>query len=180
MGLIENFFNNDVRLTLVTAIEGNANWVLCNRIAAQVDDMMGRFAPHSPRPLHMINVDKVKKLTFYGVLTTDHAKECMVTTTHFYLSLRKIALDEKFSTAHPKGVRGVCDLLVKELGQMRRIHNEKTSRYRITGKGDENHDNDDLGMAFLMGVYWARRHLMEGTPAIEYAANHSAAINLCA
>ncbi len=174
--LVDRFFSKDARYSLVTIVEGNLDWVTANALCAKIDSFMESNASANPRTTHMVNVDKAKNLTYYGVLTTGHAKECMIKTAAFYMGIGKVSLDKLFFTGHPHKKKGVCDLLERELNQMRRIKNKSNQGWKVTGKGETNMDNDDLGMAFLLGIHWSRRHLIQRYPAIEFSAGQKEAL----
>jgi hypothetical protein len=174
--LAELYFTQDARFTLVTIIEGDANWTLCNSVACEIGTYLEKFSPASPPALHLMNVDKERDCTYYGVHTSAPAKETMVTTANMYMSLRKVSIDADFFTAYPKKSKGVLEVLAKELGQMRRIQNPVTFKEKISGKGDNNLHNDDTAMAFLIGLYWSRRHLVDKYPAMMFSAGHKHAL----
>ena len=147
-----HFFQRDARFQLIVAIEGNLDWTHANDLAGTIDKLAHEFMPNNPRPRFLVDVSKKSKFTFYGVLTDAHSKEAMVTTANFYMSTDSVVLDSRFFTTHPGGVSAVSDILQRQLRQFRRLLNPKTGRYKITGKGDQNTDNDDVAVTFLLGI----------------------------
>jgi hypothetical protein len=167
--LIEKYFKHDPSLTLVCIIEGDANWSLCNDLSRRIAMTFGQTAKSSPRPRFMYDTNKKTGEHFLGVHTSEQMKHTMVQGVQFYMTFSKMCIAPDFETTSHLGSAGILAMLKKQMKQfMATPSKADPSRTLYSGKGEDGHMNDDLAMAMMLGIHWARQHMLGSIPAIPW------------
>ena len=167
--LVDKYFRHDAQLKLVCVIEGDANWALCNDLARRIAIDFGKLSPESGSTRFLYDTSATTGKHYVGVHTSDQMKHTMVQGIQLYMSFSKMCISPDFFTTSLTGKETILAQLKKEMKQFMATPSKANPSHTLySGKGDEKMLNDDVAMAFMLGIHWARQHMLGNTPAIPW------------